>query len=575
MQIRLLSILLAFSLLACKSSEQLSTNSPAKKELSEKEAITFGRIYIEAAKEKVLGNIDKAAELYQEAIKIDPTSPAAHYELGLVYNSLGDQQNAFEEFKIANQLDPKNYWYKLSYATFLESQGSIEESIRLFKELAKENPDQLEIKYELAKLLLNQGKIEEGVDYLNQIETEIGISEEISFLKQRIYLSVNNVEKAAAEVEALIENFPSQLEYYNSLANIYLQNGKEEEAKGVLNRLEQKDISDANVQFSLAKIYLDLGDMEKYQQYIFPAFGSPDLNIDEKVKFVLANYQIAADQSEELAIAVKLAEAMTKAHPENAKSHALYADFLYFSERDEEAIEAYRKTISIDSSRFPVWNQLLLILSENSKNQLLLNYSERAVNLFPNQATLYLIYGLALSTEKEYEKAVDYLEMGKDLVIENQALKGQFYSSLGDMYHELGDFESSDRSYEQSLRLDPNNIYVLNNYSYYLSLRKEKLDRAKEMSLKSNQIAPGQASFQDTYAWILYQLGEYDEALVWINKAIGSDPNVSAVLLEHKGDILFKLGNSTEAVEYWKKAKDKGEASDLIDRKIEEKQLYE
>jgi len=575
MSYRLILFLLFINLIACKSSESVSSPKIEKKELGEKESITFGRLYIEASKEKVLGNFEKSAELYKEALRIDPTSAAAHYELGLVYNAGGDVQSAFEEFKIANQLDPKNYWYKLSYATFLESQGSIEEAISLFVELSEENPDQLEIQYELAKLLLNQGKVEEGVKYLNMIEEEIGVTEEISFLKQRIYLSINNVDKAALEVEALIEAFPTNLGYYNTLANIYFSNDREEDAKEVLSRLEERDINDPQVQFSLAKLYLRMGELDLYKKYIFSAFASSELNIDDKIKFILSNYQIGADQKEELMQATDLAEVITKAHPNSAKSHALFADFLYFVDRDKEAMVEYQKTISIDSSRFPVWNQLLILLSENEETELLLNYGKRSIDLFPNQATLYLLYGLALSSDDQNKKAIEYLELGKDLVIENQALKSQFYSSLGDLYHEVKDDLSSDKSYEQALKLDPNNVYVLNNYSYYLSLRKENLERAKEMSLKSNMISPGQSSFQDTYAWILYQLGSYEEALEWINKAIGSDPDASAVLLEHKGDILFKLGKKDEAIEYWEKAKEKGGASELIEKKIEEKELHE
>ncbi len=577
MSLRIVFIISLLSLFACKSSEQVSSDNKetSRKVLNEKEAITFGRLYIEASKEKILGNFEKATQLYQEALRIDPTSAAAHYELGLVYNSAGSNQSAFEEFKIANQLDPQNYWYKLSYATFLEGQGNIDEAIRLFKELAEENPDQLEIKYELSKLLLNQGKIEEGIFYLNEIEKEIGVTEEISFIKQRIYLSLNDVDKAAAEIEVLVETYPANLSYYNTLANIYLSNERPEDAKAVLKRLEERDISDPEVKFSLAKLYKRMGEQELYRKYIDSAFASPEINIDQKVKFILSNYQVGSEQKEKLKEATELAELVTKAHPENAKSHALYADFLYFIDEDDKAVEEYRKTIELDSSRFPVWSQLLIILSENERTDLVLNYGARSIELFPNQATLYLLYGLALSTDKQHQKAIEYLEIGKDLAIENQALKSQFYSTLGDLYHEVSDYTSSDKSYEQALKLDPNNVYVLNNYSYYLSLRKEKLERAKEMSFKSNQIAPGQSSFQDTYAWILYQLAEYDSALEWIDKALGSESNASAVLLEHKGDILFKLGRKEEALNYWKMAKEKGGASELIEKKVEEGTLHE
>ena len=131
------------------------------------------------------------------------------------------------------------------------------------------------------------------------------------------------------------------------------------------------------------------------------AFASPDLNIDQKIKFILGNYQLGADQKAQLQEATDLAKIITDAHPENAKSHALYADFLYFIDRDQEAMEEYRRTISIDSSRFPVWNQLLIILSENEENVLLLDYGKRSIELFPNQATLYLLYGLVLSADEQ------------------------------------------------------------------------------------------------------------------------------------------------------------------------------
>ena len=95
------------------------------------------------------------------------------------------------------------------------------------------------------------------------------------------------------------------------------------------------------------------------------------------------------------------------------------------------------------------------------------------------------------------------------------------------------------------------------------------------MSAKSNNLAPNQSSFQDTYAWILFQLKEYEEAKIWIDKAIDSDTQPSGVLLEHKGDILYQLGDQNGAKEYWRKAQSKGDASDLIDKKVKEGKYYE
>jgi len=566
-------------LLACGSSKRQVIKSISQKKktsikLDEKDEVLFGRLYIDASKEKILGNYDKAAELFSRALKVNPNSAAAHYELGLIYGMQSMEEEAFLEFEKARQLEPDNYWYKISYATFLQSEGRIEESIKLFKELVEENPNQVELKYELSKLLFNLEKYDESIAYLNQIEKEMGVSEEFSFLKQRIYLSQNKVEKAAEEIEKLIESFPDELRYYGVLADIYLSNNQKEKALEVYQKMEAIEPENYLVQFSLAEYHRKEGNQEEYLEYILKAFSNPDMDIDDKVKYFLNFYQIGNDNRAKKEEGLLLCKKIVEAHPENAKSHALYADFLYFNNSDEQAKKEYQKTISLDSSRFPVWNQLLVILSETNDLDGLLNYGERAANLFPNQPSVHFMYGLGLSESKNYRKAIQVLNYAKDLVIDNQSLKSQILSSIADAYHELEEHEKSDQYYEKALQLDPNNVYVLNNYSYYLSLRKEKLNRAKEMSLKSNELAPNQSSFQDTYAWILYQLGEFEKANKWIDKALSIDSS-SPVLLEHKGDILYKLGDKEKAVEFWEKAKNAGGDSEELLRKIADQKLYE
>ncbi|MEQ8623782.1 MAG: tetratricopeptide repeat protein [Vicingaceae bacterium] len=556
---------------SCSSTKETTAPVTERKELNEKDKVAFGRTYIDGTKEKILGNYEKSAIYFKKALSIDPYSAAANYELGIVYSSLGEKELAYLQFEMAKEIDPENYWYKISYATALESQGKIDQSIEVFKELVEENPTQLELKYELSKLLLGVGKNKEGIKYLNQIEKDIGVSEEISFLKQRIYLSENNVDAAAEEIKQLIESNPTEIRYYGILADIYLSNDKNEKAIEVYKKMQELDPENYLVQFSLAEYYRSSGEQEKYWESIQKAFANPNMSIDDKVKYLLTFYQIGTNEKAKKEEAIQLCEQIVEAHPKNAKSYALYADFLYFDSQDSAAKEAYQKTIELDSSRFPVWNQLLVILSETNDIDGLLNYGQRAVNLFPNQPSVYLMYGLGLAQEKKYEKAINYYKLGADLTIDNRALKSQFYSSIGDAYHELNKPSESDKFFDKALDLDPNNVFVLNNYSYYLSLRKENLEKAKKMSAKSNNLAPNQASFQDTYAWILYQLEDYEAANEWIDKAIKSDGNISGVLLEHKGDILLKLNQREEAIEFWKKAIDAGGASEKeLKIKIEE-----
>lgn len=572
----ILSIFTVFFLWSCSSSKN-AAQLPKEKghDKSELRRILFGETYSDAAKEKILGNFESSEKLYQKALDLNPNSAAAHYELGNIYSIQKRTQLALEQYETAVKYDESNYWFRLSYATALRGLGQTIKAIEEFKGLIEKEPKRIELKYELAQLLLNNGQKTEGLVVINKIEEELGVTEEVSFLKQRVHLSNNDVDAAAAEIQKLIDTYPNEINYYGVLADTYALNGRKEEALKVYEKMQQLDSTNYRLQFSMSEFYRQDGDNEKYLESLNKAFLNPEMDIDEKIKHVLTFYDVNSRNKEQKQEGINLCQKIALAHPQNAKSFALLADFQYFDNQIVAAKKSYIKTISLDSSRFPVWNQLIYIIADQGDTTQLVNYSKRAIELFPNQPTVYLTYGIGLSQQGKNENAIEYLELGKDLVLDNPSMKSQFYSSLGDAYHEINDNIESDKNYDKALSIDPKNIIVLNNYSYYLSLRIENLEKAKRMSAKSNNLAPNQSSFQDTYAWILFQLKEYEDAKNWINKAIDNSPNPSAELLEHKGDILFHLGDVDTALEFWQKAKKVGSTSKTIDKKIKDKTYYE
>ena len=197
------------------------------------------------------------------------------------------------------------------------------------------------------------------------------------------------------------------------------------------------------------------------------------------------------------------------------------------------------------------------------------------MELFPNQPIPYFFNGAANIQLKKYEEAVEAFTTGKEFVFGNDLLLAQFYANIGDAQNQLKNHAASDEAYEKALEIDPNSAYVLNNYSYYLSLRKTNLERAEALSKKCNQVEPNNSSYQDTYGWILYQMNKLEDAKLWIGKAIENGGKGNATLLEHYGDVMFKLGNTEEAMKYWLNAQKIGGASNLIDKKIADKKLYE
>jgi tetratricopeptide (TPR) repeat protein len=218
---------------------------------------------------------------------------------------------------------------------------------------------------------------------------------------------------------------------------------------------------------------------------------------------------------------------------------------------------------------------VLFIQAEQNDFEGMLKTSKESLEYFPADPLFYYFNGVSNKWFKNYDVAINSLEIGAEFVVDNQNLLLECYSSLADVYHTTKQYKLSDEYYEKVLEIDPNNILVLNNYAYYLSVRKTNLEKAKEMSFRSNELEPNNGTYQDTYAWVLYELKEYELAKEWLLKALLNGSDKSAVVVEHYGDILYRLGEVYEALNQWKKAKELGDASEFLDKKIKEGKLYE
>lgn len=544
---------------------------------SDKDIIQFKFLFHNATKEGMLGNYAKAASLYMQCIQVNPKEPAPYYELAHIYELSNEFGLALEYSEKAVKLDPDNYWYRVIYAHALQRNGNLEGAIKQYNILIEKNDGNPDLYFDLGGMQLYAEKYKDAIETFNLLEKLIGITEELSIQKEKIYVKMGNVEKAAEEIKKLIEAYPDELRYQGMLADLYAANNMEDKAFEIYQKILKLDPNNPYANLSLHDYYKRINKDEEAFEALKKAFASQEMDIDTKMKILLSYYaatETANDLKEE---AFELNKILIETHPKDAKSYTIYADFLYRDKKLVAAKDNYLKAIERDSSKFAIWSQLMFIESELQDNDALLRDSKAALELFPNQPIFYFFYGAVNIQKKNYEVAAEYLNIGKDYVIDNPALLAQFYANLGDSHNYLKEYEKSDGFYEKALKIEPKNIYVLNNYSYYLSLRGEKLDRAEELSALCNEIEPDQYNYQDTYAWILYKQGKFVQAKEWLEKALENGGSKSTVILEHLGDVYAKLNNITKALEYWNKAKevDKGDSSEYLDKKIADKKLYE
>ena len=418
-------------------------------------------------------------------------------------------------------------------------------------------------------------KANEAIQLYDELEKKIGVNPELSLQKEKIFIRIGKFEKAVEEINKLIAAYPEEAKYYGILAELYAANNKENEAIEIYNKALNIDQDNPYINLSFSEFYRQRKDYSKAFTYLEQAFNSEELDIDSKVK-VLLSYFVVSEKTEELkAQSLSLCDLIIKAHPKEAKAFSIAGDFYYRDRKLEKAKEYFAQAVELDKSKYVIWNQLLIIESELQQFDEMIKHGKEALELFPNEPTIYLLLGIAYLQEKNPAEAVTVLKQGKNMIIDNKPLLGQFYANLGDAYYRTKQMELSDESYEEALKINPNDTYVLNNYAYYLSLRNVKLDRAEEMSKKSNELERDNASYNDTYGWILFAQGKYAEAKLWLEKAVANGASNNAVILEHLGDVEYKLNNSQAALDYWIKAKKAGAGSDILDRKINEKRLIE
>lgn len=524
--------------------------------------------FLDAEKNKMLENYAEALNLYQKTLEIDETYDPAMFEMGRIYAMQQNFGEALRWVENAYQIDEENKWYAQLLINLYKNNYQLNEALGVYEKLLDQEPNNTDYLNEISGLYVLLEQYDEAISCIMKIEKIDGVSEKTRFQMRKIYLQQNDYESAIDALIKLNELYPSEEKYCSMIAELHMQTGDNENALKWYNKVLEINPDNPYIQITLADFYDKQGQQDKAYEYLKDGYSNPNLDIDTKVQ-VLVNYFEAKEQKTIIKErAYELAKVLVNTHPENPKSHAIYGDLLYSDSLYREAANEFMKVIELDSTRFPVWQQLLFSLSMTNQDSLMLEYSSRAIEQFPQMEFPYYVNAISNFQLGNTQKVVDVLEQGLYFVT-NPALKEQFYMFLGDAYHELGDSEKSYENYEKCLALNPENSFVLNNYAYYLSLENNRLEKAEEMALRSVEIDPNENNL-DTYGWVLYQIGKYEEALKYILLSVEKSKEPSAVVLEHLGDVYHKLGEIKKARNYWKKAIKAGGDKELIEEKIKQ-----
>ncbi|PQJ09456.1 hypothetical protein CJD36_019645 [Flavipsychrobacter stenotrophus] len=539
-------------------------------------SVKVNELYFEAQKAKQHNDTKGAIDLFEQFTVLDPNNAVGYYELSVLYDEARKTDKAEANIKKAIALSKDNKWYNINYSALLARQGKFLEAADVAARVAdKENGDanyamQASSYYERAK------KYSEALIYLDKALVLSGSDDDILMQKVSIYLEMDKVDKATDVARQLISQDARNSKYYKLLGDLYENNKMPEKVLEVYKDAEKAIPGDPVIEMGLSEYYLKTGDSLNFRAYAKKGILNPKLDATTQIQLFyiyIQNLSDAAQNTEGIPLLLQLIDQ----HPGDAQLLGTYGDFLASDQQIDKAIVEYKKSLAVKASNFEIWNRLLNAYAYQNATDSLIKYSEKVLRLFPNQAIVHYYNGLGHYNKKEYPAAISAINRAIDMIPDSDTKKlTDFYSMLGEVYNTTKQYQLSDNSFDKALEKEPKNATVLNNYSYFLSERGEKLDKARMMSEKSLQLRPNETTFLDTYGWILYKMGDYEKARENIERAANAnDRKADGTIYDHLGDVYYKLKDKAKALQNWKIAKEKGVADPRLDKKISEEKLYE
>lgn len=525
------------------------------------------RTFHSGVRYKVKGQIKEAIQAFDSCFRARPTDDAAAFGLAQCYLLINDRANAATYTEIAAKLDPNNIWYTQEIAYMYYNQGKFEEAGKCFQKMIAKEPKNIDWLFGYADIQRRLNQPLEAVKTLDKMEDQLGVIPDISIQKYELYMAARQDDKAIKELEEARKVYPDDLNLIGTLVDHYFSRREVDKAQAMLVEFVKNDPSNGRAHLALGDLYLRQYNKEKAYYHFGMAFDGVGVDIDTKMQLLLS---LMEQQPVIDAEVFGLAQKIIEKHPEDAKSYSITGDLLLQNGKKQEALDNYRAALKLDDSKFPIWNQVLLLEYELRRFDDLYTDARSGAALFPNMANVQLLYTIACVQVGRYQEAIDAAEIGKDLVVNDPQTEAEFYAQSGDAYFRLNQLKEGENRYEKALQLDRNNLLTKNNYCMRMAIANYNLARALNMIEEVNQLAPNQAPFIDTKGVVLFMSGDFSEAKKCFEKANELQPN-DKNYVEHLGDAYFKLGDAVKAIEMWKKAQQLGSKNKSLDKKIQTK----
>ncbi len=537
---------------------QIETTDTLLPTTAEERANAF---YLEGLRQQLNGNHDDAYELFCHALDLNPQLVGALYELSGYTHYMRDDSLAFEQLKQAADIDSDNYYLKQALVSSYLSQNRQDEAIQELEQMARQYPDKSSVLLTLVQMYGQKEDYKSMISALDRVELLEGKSEQLSLQKFRAYVQMKDEKRAFAEMRSLAEEYPNDVRYRVLIGDLYLDNGKLSEAKNTYDEIGRDHPDNVNLQLSLARYYQRTDNDSLYRQALERLVLNEQLDDDTRVQLVQGITMQSVQQNGDTAVLMPLFRQLLTLPQKDTRLAELCARYMITSSAPVASVKpVLRQMLQIDPEAELARGQLLAYAIQEEDTNEIVRLCRTAVDYNSSDPVYYYYLGIASYQQGNKETALDAIRKGltKTGQSTDLALVTNMYAISGDLYHIIGDDRHAFEAYDSCLLYRPDDALVLNNYAYYLSLQKRDLERAEEMSRRAIRQEPLNATYLDTYEWVLFQQKNYAEARIYADSVLtvlaDSIQPSDANLVEHAGDVYSRLGQEQRALELWRQA---------------------
>jgi tetratricopeptide (TPR) repeat protein len=531
-------------------------------------------LFNEAMLQRQQRHHDAAFDLLQRCLALKPGASEVYYFMAQYYSAMKQNDRALAAFEKAAALEPANATYMETLSDAYIMQQRYDDAVSVIRRLYEADKSREELLETLYSLYGRLEKYEEAIGVLNQLEQNNGKTERIALAKSRLYLQLNDNERSAREMKELMEQHPNDLNYKTLYANALMLNGEHDAASELLRQVLSEEPDNIRAQVALRNYFIAQDDSAEVMNMTRRILLNPKATTEDKVyqmrQMIAQNEQEGGDST----LILNLFSEMLDRPAPDADIAELKAAYMDLKKMPRDSIaHALERVLELSPERTSARLQLLQYAWEANDNDSIISLCRAARQYNPEEMAFYYYQGMAYYREEDYDHALEAFQNGLSVIDDDSSpeIVSDFYAVMGDLLFQKERKHEAFEAYDSCLQWKPDNIGCLNNYAYYLSLEGSNLEEAELMSYKTIKAEPKNATYLDTYAWILFMEGRYAEARIYIDQALQNDSTLGAVVTEHAGDIYAMAGDIDGAVALWRQALEKDPQNKLLARKLKKK----